>query len=319
MQPLHNILVGLDLAACKPLTTAALGPIPREAFRRGVELAKACSARLTLFTALNVSEDGLHLHETQPTHVVPTIADAANRVLRELEVQARAEGVEATHKLASGKGWLEIIKQVLRDKHDLVVVGTHDPGGLRRILFGSTAIKLLRRCPCPVLVNKLESADPSTRLLITTNLKPSSDEPLRLGIELGEKLNAHVDVLHVVEYPLDRLWTSGTPEGRDLGYHIKIRAEAEYLLYQQLEKTAFKTLGSRLKIHLVDGDGLPDIAIQRFIQDHQIQLLVIGTLGRGGLQGIMLGNTADRLLPEVQCSVLAVKPPDFVCPIKVEE
>jgi universal stress protein E len=44
----------------------------------------------------------------------------------------------------------------------------------------------------------------------------------------------------------------------------------------------------------------------------------MGTIGRGGMQGIMIGNTAERLLPEIQCSLLAVKPPDFVCPIKLE-
>jgi universal stress protein E len=319
MQPLQNILVGLDLAACKPLTVSGLGPIPREAFLRGVELAGVHSAHLLLFTALNVSDDSLRfLDEGERAHVVSSLVDAANKVLRHLEQEARARGVRATHKLASGKGWLEIIKQVLRDKHDLVVVGTRDQSGFRRVLFGNTAMKLLRRCPCPVLVNKLGTFGPSPRLLIATDLKASSEEALRLGIDLGEKLQAHVDVLHVVEYPLDRIWTSATPDGRELGYHIKIRAEAEQLLYQQLEKTDYKALGTRLQVHLADGDGLPDIAIQHFIQVHQIQLLVMGTIGRGGIQGIMIGNTSERLLPEVQCSVLAVKPPDFVCPIKLE-
>lgn len=319
MPQLQNILVGLDLAASKPLTVSGLGPIPREAFLRGVELARVHSARLLLFTALNVSEKALHfVDEADRAHVVNEPADAVNQVLRQLEEEARAKGVQATHKLASGKGWLEIIKQVLRDKHDLVVVGTHDRTGLRRVLFGDIARKLVRRCPCPVLVNKLGTIGPSPRLLITTDLKASSQEALRLGIDLAEKWNAHVDVLHVVEYPLDRIWTSATPDGRELGYHVKIRAEAEQLLYQQLEKTDYKALGSRLQVHLVDGDGLPDIAIQRFIQVHQIQLLVIGTTGRRGIQRIMVGSTSERLLPEVHCSVLAVKPPDFVCPIKLE-
>jgi universal stress protein E len=319
MERLQNILVGLDLAACKPLTTAGLGPIPREVFGRAVELARVHSARLLLFSALNVSEESLHhLDETERTHIVNTLADAVNHVLHDLEQEARAEGVRASHKLASGKGWLEIIKQVERDRHDLVVVGTRDQSSLRRILFGNTAMKLLRRCPCPVLVNKLGSAGPSPRILITTDLKPTSLEALNLGIEIGQKLDSHVDVLHVVEYPLDRIWTSATPDGREMGYHVKIRAEAEQALHQQLEQTDYKALGSRLEVHLADGDGLPDIAIQHFIQVHQIQLLVMGTIGRSGIQGIMVGNTAERLLPEVHCSVLAVKPPDFVSPIKLD-
>jgi universal stress protein E len=319
MPSFQNILAGLDLAACKPLATSSLGPIPRDAFRRAVQLARIHSARLTLFTALNVSEEALRfLDEAERTHVVSEFADAVNRVLCELEQEARTEGVRATHKLASGKGWLEIIKQVLRERHDLVVVGTRDQTGFRRVLFGNTAMKLLRRCPCPVLVNKVGTGGPSPRLLIATDLKASSEAALRLGIELGKKMNAHVDILHVVEYPLDRIWTTTTPDGRELGYHIKVRSEAEQVLYHQLEKTDYKALGSCLEVHMADGDGLPDIAIQHFIQIHQIQILVMGTIGRGGIQGIMIGNTAERLLPEVHCSVLAVKPPDFVCPIKLE-
>jgi universal stress protein E len=37
---------------------------------------------------------------------------------------------------------------------------------------------------------------------------------------------------------------------------------------------------------------------------------------KGGIRGIMIGDTAERLLREVGCSVLAVKPPDFVCPVE---
>src|SRR5438552_3782886 len=117
MQPFQNILVGLDLAACKPLEISGLGPIPRDAFRRALDLAKTHASRITLFTALNVSEESLRfLDEAERTHVVSAFAEAANQVLHHLEQQAKAEGVEATHKLAAGKGWLEIIKQVLRDK-----------------------------------------------------------------------------------------------------------------------------------------------------------------------------------------------------------
>jgi universal stress protein E len=318
MKTMQNILVGLDLAR-GPLTTAGLGPISREAFRRGVELAKLQNARLLLFTALNVNEEALRfLKEHERNRVVANLADAADRVLRDLEQEAKGEGVQATRKLVSGKGWLEIIKQVLRDKHDLVVVGTREPSAWRRLLFGNTAMKLLRRCPCPVLVNKLGISHGPTSLLIATDLKPSSQEALRLGIALAIKWNAHVDVLHVVEYPLDRLWATALPDARETDYHAQVRAEAEKLLQQQLEKTEYQRLGSKLKIHLVDGDGLPDISIQHFLQVHGNQLLVMGTIARGGIQGIMIGNTAERLLPEVHCSVLAVKPPDFVCPIKLE-
>ena len=44
----------------------------------------------------------------------------------------------------------------------------------------------------------------------------------------------------------------------------------------------------------------------------------MGTVARGGFQRFLVGNTAERILPELPCSVLAVKPTDFVCPIEPE-
>jgi universal stress protein E len=121
-------------------------------------------------------------------------------------------------------------------------------------------------------------------------------------------------VLHVLEYPLDRLGWTGLPDDKTLAYHERLRSEANRALQQQLDQTG-ELGGLRLHVHLAEGDGVPDTGIQHFLHEHHIDLLVMGTIGRGGLAGIFLGNTAERLLPEVQCSVLAVKPADFQCPV----
>ncbi|MBV8313231.1 MAG: universal stress protein, partial [Planctomycetaceae bacterium] len=52
------------------------------------------------------------------------------------------------------------------------------------------------------------------------------------------------------------------------------------------------------------------------VREFNIDLLVMGTVGRTSAPGVMIGSTAERLFPEVTCSVLAVKPPDFRCPIR---
>jgi universal stress protein E len=43
---------------------------------------------------------------------------------------------------------------------------------------------------------------------------------------------------------------------------------------------------------------------------------VMGTISRGGIPGVLVGNTAERLLPRLDCSLLTVKPEDFVCPVE---
>jgi universal stress protein E len=325
MDTFKNILVGIDLAPCKPLDVSGLDPIARETIHWAVELARANSARLLFFSATNIGDEVLMpLAEEDRARVRTTVSEGGNRVLQGLVQQAREQGVEAQGQLVPGEAWLEIIRQVLRGKHDLVVVGTRDNTGLRRRLFGNTAVKLMRRCPCPVLVTKpatLAGGGPgagllSLRILVADDLKPASEGMLRLGLALTRQLNAQLYVLHVVEYKLDEVCNIGLPDATQADYRQKVRAHAAEALQAQLERTDYRALGERLEVHLSGEVGFPDVAIQHFLEAHHIGLLVLGTIGRGGLRGIMIGNTAERLLAEVQCSVLAVKPPDFVCPVE---
>jgi universal stress protein E len=319
MQLFQNILVGVDLNRCNPLSTSTLGPIAWDAIERGISLAKIDSAKVLFFAAVNLSEEALQpLPEHDRTRMAQTIREAADNVLGQLVTRANQKGVAAAGKLVSGKGWLEIIRQVLRDRHDLVVVGTRDLTGIRRVLFGNTAMKLLRRCPCPVLVTKHGTNVSPMNVLAATDLQPAGEDAMRLAISLAGRLDARLHILHVVDYPLDRIWSTGLAGDREHEYHKRLRAEAERVLNEQLNRTNFRTLGDRVQVHLADGMGIADVAIQHFIQVNNIHLLVMGTIGRGGIPGIMIGNTAERLLPEVHCSVLAVKPPDSQCPVRLE-
>ena len=70
------------------------------------------------------------------------------------------------------------------------------------------------------------------------------------------------------------------------------------------------------QVHIVKES--PDIAILNHIDTHKVDLLVMGTIARTGIPGVIVGNTAERLLPQIPCSVLAVKPADFKSPITLE-
>jgi universal stress protein E len=333
MQLFRNILVGVDLARCNPLDVSGLNAIALEPIQWAIQLAKTNAAQLLFFSASSVSEEALlPLADEDRVQVRDTVFQGGRKVLEDLAQQAHKQGVQAQGKLVPGKGWLEIIRQVLRDKHDLVVVGTRDVSSFRRVLFGNTSMKLLRRCLCPVLVTKPPTfatgvlgaglpRSPGTEasplnVLAATDLQPPSDEVLRQAIALAQQLNARLHVLHVVEYKLNEVCNIGLPDAKQEEYRRKVRSQAQEALQGQLEKTDYKSLGNRFEMHLGSEVGVPDVAIQRFIQAHDVHLLVMGTIGRGGIRGIMIGNTAERLLPEVHCSVLAVKPPDFVCPIE---
>jgi universal stress protein E len=63
--------------------------------------------------------------------------------------------------------------------------------------------------------------------------------------------------------------------------------------------------------------GHVEQVVPELVNEYQIDLLVMGTVSRSALDGVLIGNTAERVLDDVRCSVLAVKPTGFLSPIRV--
>jgi universal stress protein E len=211
-----------------------------------------------------------------------------------------------------------MIRQVLRDQHDLLLIGTRDRKGLGRTIFGSTAIKLVRRCPCPVWVTKPEDSHSPLNVLVASDLTPVAENVLRLIAQLARLTPVKVHLLHVVDFPLDHIWCTGLPDVKSEEYRASVRQKAEEALQAQINRANARALSPAVEVHLMDDlGGLPDEGILDFLRKNQIDLVAMGTIARSGILGVMIGNTAERLLPELTCSLLAVKPAEFVCPVKL--
>jgi universal stress protein E len=315
MSCFKNILVGLDLTKYQRLDPEELHQPARDAVADAIGLARRARARLLFFAAMNMPEEALHhLEEDARTHLASTVEEKAAALLMYFVEQARQEGVAAAYKITLGPGWLDITKQVVHGGHDLVIVGTSELTPLRRILFGDTARKLLRRCPCPVWVSKPGHLKQHLNILVATDLTPASLGALQVGLGLGRLLDGNVHALHVVEYPLDYLWGPDTGDVETAAYHRKIRDEAAEKMHLQLRQAAGPG-PTGVMLHLAERVGTPDEAIQHYIDEHKIDLLIMGTVARSGMQGIFIGNTPERLVAQVQCSLLAVKPPEFRGPV----
>jgi universal stress protein E len=315
----QNILVGVDLTQCEQFSVEALPAITQYVFHRSVLLAQKTGARLTFLSALNLTAQALNtLAEKRRLALTRTIEANAGLVLAELARRAKDSGVSADTVFVRGKGWLELIRQALRGSHDLVFVGTRNLTGVRRMLLGNTALKLFRRCPCPVWVSRPAAYDWPLNLLVASDLQPVSETALHLALCLGQVLNANVHVLHVIKHPFYHLSLTGLHDEDGTEYTSRMRARAEQVLHEQLQRGGAASLARPVRLHFLDSpDDRADEAIHGFLDEYAIDLLIMGTIGRGGIAGVTIGNTAERLLPEVPCSVLAVKPPDFICPVSL--
>jgi universal stress protein E len=314
MVQFRNILVGVDVSQSYRPGSNNFSPPVQEAIRTALWLAEKNKAVLTFVTSIEVPEGVPFSSVTaeQTPSIAVSLADTARNLLSQLAQDAHVKGISAKIEVACGKGWVEIIRRVRNDEHDLVIVGTRNSRGVERFLLGSTAQRLLRNCPCPVWVVRPGGTTNVARIMVASDLQPVSAKALGFAAAIAALVPAEVRVVHAVHYPFDRIWATHVDGISTETYDERARTEARAILAQQVAGLA--TTHERIEIDIIDGAQGVDLAILGYIEQHRIDMLVIGTVARGGLPGILIGNTAERLLHSVPCSLLAVKPDDFICP-----
>ncbi|MGI9455444.1 MAG: universal stress protein [Aeoliella sp.] len=308
MKRFKNILVGVDLSVGDRYVSEDLSPQASEVVRRALWLARMNSAHVTFCFALDISARAKKLLEEE--HAEGTVLEQASCELEKLVALAENEGVAADCRSLVGTSWIELIRQVLKENHDLVVIGTRHLGQLQSWLIGSTGIKLLRKCPCPVWVTQPQSGERIKSTLVAHDLQPVGDLAMELGCSMAQLQDSQLHILHATEYPeLDYAFPAQV-SSVDIE---SFRAKAEQHIAVQLE-------GFQLPhpAHLEIVTSPADRAILDYIERHKIDLLVMGTVARTGVPGFITGNTAEQLLPQIPCSVIAVKPFGFESPVTLE-
>ena len=316
MPDVKKLLVGVDL-----LQTAQGGE-PRfsapleQAIKQAIWLAGKASAELTFFAAVELSSSEIQTLGDDPAEIERRMAALGQSVLGGLVDRAAKAGVTARSQLAAGEGWIEITHEVVRGGHDLVIVGTRGLGAIDRMLFGSTAMKLLQNCPCPVWVTRPDARPAPANLLVASDFSEVSDLALRLALRLAPLAGASVHLLHVFNSPFAQLADAGLIEARlEETQHAREVKHARERLAEQLKRVSGGQSPASVQMEIIEGVGSVDAYVLEFIKAHDIDLLVMGTLARGGIPGVFIGNTAERLVHQIGCSLLAVKPGDFRCPI----
>ena len=265
-----------------------------------------------------------------PMHVRLALRDCAH--LRKLLIQEKQEhleqlaaplrrrGVVVSAKVLTGHTSVEIIREVLRDNHDLVVRVTKGPQSRRSGFFGTTSFRLLRKCPCPVWIVAPDKPPKFQRLLAAVDPLEQVAEHNSLNGEIVE-LVLSIAEREQGQYHIVHAWSI---YGEEL---LKSRMQPEE--FDELQLTTLRLVESSMQklllqhgidvdhenVHLVHGDA--PVVIPGFAVEKEIDLLVIGTIGRSGIAGLVMGNIAEQILNRVQCAVLALKPAGFLSPIKL--
>jgi nucleotide-binding universal stress UspA family protein len=303
MIPIATILVDVDALA---------GGHP--ALEQAAALAERCGSRLKVVDVLPWVPAGAR-------HFVT--ADLEQELIehRRERLNAIAKGVqrvEISSELLRGRPATALIQEVLRSGHDLLVRshGRDVTAGPRP--FGATDMELLRHCPCPVWLIGPGAPHRPWRILAAIHSDPADPTEQALNgttLEWALTLKAFGDA----QLTLLQAWTpfaakvlrSRMPP-EEFAAMVEAGRDAENKALTEL-LTPFGPRLTDVAVELVDGE--PEDAIARYVETHGIDVVVMGTVARTGIAGLVMGNTAERVLQRLRGSVLAVKPPGFHTPV----
>ena len=289
---------------------------------KAVSLAMQNNARLTLFSVVYKNPDLRHNPDPVGEALQAPFITDRRQWMQGFMPTLQEHGIDGEARVVTGIYFLEIIREVLREQHDLVITTAEGKKGIRARVLGTTSAHLMRKCPCPVWVVKRAQTRPYSRILAAVDpsvFQPERDSlnPLILELASGmaRKEGGELHIIHVWRLFGERYVRSSGMSGKDV--------QAAKVHEKMQHKQRFETLLGRVGVtdlqphlHLIEGD--PDECIPELVAELGIDLLVMGTVSRTGIAGFLIGNTAEEVLNQVDCSVLTLKPKGFITPVTLE-
>lgn len=231
--------------------------------------------------------------------------------------------------VAVGKAYLEIIRHVAHAGCDFVVKKAEPLSGAERFLFASTDQHLLRKCPCPVWLQTPSAPTRAKRLLAAIDLdiggaaEPDTLTALnRRVIEaaclMANRPDAEVIVLHAWDAIGEGMvWTfaGGSDSQLSVDRYVNEILDARHAAMSRFLDQMREELGPRPRLVPRLVRGSPEAVINDQSREVAADVVVMGTVARTGLSGVLIGNTAENIINSLGCPVLAVKPAGFVCPL----
>lgn len=290
MSPLKHILIATDLSSPA-----------RQAADRAARLAHAAGARLQLVHALDAGAAAqLQQLLGADTALEATVIEHTRRELETLAGDlAAAHHVDVEPTLMQGAVVDEISREAERTPTDLIAIGARGTGFMRRLMFGSTAERLLRRTTRPMLVVKQRAHEPYQRVLVALDFSAWS-APL-IGLAQRVAPTAHLVLLSAYDVPYKgRMRLAGATDAKIEVYRERARETAEQQLQALAAGAGLAPADWTPCLRYAD----PSLAIVEHEIEQACDLIVIGKHGRTVMEDLLLGSVTSHVLAESVGDVL---------------
>ena len=305
------------------------GPGDANAFERGLRLCQRTNAELSIVGVAEVPPAGILqlLASCGVSADVTSSTSDQTLAVEQLVEMARQQGVQATGEILQGSDALQVIRKIQQEGHDLLIKAAQPSTTIRHMMFGHADFQLVRKCPCPVWIEKPSGAASYDRILAAVDPAPFQDEfdfdpqreelntsILQMAVMLAQLENAVLHVVHVwnfaLEGPLQSRADFTAQRVAEVGNSFKKQHE------QALSDLLEPFMPHISRVHLLKGQASDEIS--RLAVRENMDVVVMGTMCRTGIAGWLIGNTAETVLNQIESSVVALKPSGFVSSVRVD-
>lgn len=270
------------------------------AIREAVNLAKTCSSKLFVVSVI----------ETNPEYesIAPQLIEKAEKETRQhlesVKNRAAKEGVDCEIIARQGEDpYKYIVDEAVKHQVSMIIMGRRGRKGLKRLMMGSVTAKVIGHSPCNVLVVPRAARLEFRKILVATDGSKYSNAAASEAVAIAKRCGANLIAASVVPYesisPLgivhsEMQWELVTEESRKAAEsnikNVKEIAEKE-----------------DVKIEELILEGRPYEAIINAAKENRVDLIVVGSHGRTGLDRLLMGSVTERIIGHADCAVLVVK------------
>lgn len=239
--------------------------------------------------------------------------------LLELAQPYKEAGIKINEKVVwHNRPFQAAILEVLGNKSDILIKSTHQHSKLSAILFTPTDWNLLRKCPCPVLLVKEHEWQENGKILCAMDCKSlQEDDEALLNHQIIKEAKSLADILaaevHLVNAypspPINIMLELPEFDPIQYGDNLKNLHKSDLLEYS----TQYNISSDNTHLE----QGLPEDVISDVATKIDAELVILGSLGKSGLASALLGHTAEQVIDNLNCDLLAIKPKGFKSPIEL--
>lgn len=267
--------------------------------KRGIALASRAGADVHVLSIVETPGDPLADDDAVLSALESNAEDAVDRIAN--LARDHDDALDITTAVERGTPFQSIREYAHRREIDVVVMGTKGRAGLDMVLLGSVAENVLRTARTPVLVVPPDGDDDIhevtfDRLLLPTDGSDGAAVATSWGIALASKMESAIHALHAVDTnPLSR-----DPEPDELLDALERRGEAALEAVREQAGDADVSVSGSI------ADGPPANVILTYANDHDIDLIVMGTHGRTGVGQWFLGSVTENVVRQADVPVFCV-------------